>query len=530
MAEEQKNNQSSALEQGANAAHTIQAAVKTGKAIANASKGAAVAGPYGAATGALWGARKHVGKIILAIIALFLLPVLVIMMLPGLIFGGFGSASSSFDSDKPILNSETAIVSNANEITFTINSILGEGIADVEKRIKKDFKKAGCDCMEILNPYENNPTFNANLFISQYCAYKNDNFKGISLADMEQILRDNVDYLYSYTWIEEFRERPMTEEELEKAKAEAEEAAKKEHATEENTETESTSSATEGSDSEQGGDNSEHSVNETAETETTNDNESSTESDAESDSEILYPTTVTEKWRVYTLVYNGETYFADQIFALSDSQKALADNYAYNLSLFLGDGMLQNLSAWNGNIISSLGNVSFTDGATEVVCYNQLDERYAGVAYGTDVIGGYGCGPTAMAIVVSSLSGETVDPVEMAEWSYNNGYWCKNSGSYHALIPAAAKNWKLSVSGCSASEPQQLLDALAEGKLVVAIMGKGHFTSSGHFIVLRGVKDGQILVADPASYSRSEQTWDLSLILNEASKNAGAGGPFWIIG
>ena len=192
--------------------------------------------------------------------------------------------------------------------------------------------------------------------------------------------------------------------------------------------------------------------------------------------------------------------------------------------------MLQNLSAWNGNIISSLGNVSFTDGATEVVCYNQLDERYAGVAYGTDVIGGYGCGPTAMAIVVSSLSGETVDPVEMAEWSYNNGYWCKNSGSYHALIPAAAKNWKLSVSGCSASEPQQLLDALAEGKLVVAIMGKGHFTSSGHFIVLRGVKDGQILVADPASYSRSEQTWDLSLILNEASKNAGAGGPFWIIG
>ena len=114
MAEEQKNNQSSALEQGANAAHTIQAAVKTGKAIANASKGAAVAGPYGAATGALWGARKHVGKIILAIIALFLLPVLVIMMLPGLIFGGFGSASSSFDSDKPILNSETAIVSNHN--------------------------------------------------------------------------------------------------------------------------------------------------------------------------------------------------------------------------------------------------------------------------------------------------------------------------------------------------------------------------------------------------------------------------------
>ena len=71
---------------------------------------------------------------------------------------------------------------------------------------------------------------------------------------------------------------------------------------------------------------------------------------------------------------------------------------------------------------------------------------------------------------------------------------------------------------------------LAEAKLVVAIMSEGHFTSSGHFIVLRGVKDGKIMVADPASYTRSEQLWDLSIILNEASRRAGAGGPFWIIG
>ena len=76
------------------------------------------------------------------------------------------------------------------------------------------------------------------------------------------------------------------------------------------------------------------------------------------------------------------------------------------------------------------------------------------------------------------------------------------------------------------SEPQRILDALSSGKLVVAIMTKGHFTSSGHFIVLRGVQDGQILVADPASYKRSEKLWDLSIILNEASKRAGAGGPF----
>lgn len=54
-------------------------------------------------------------------------------------------------------------------------------------------------------------------------------------------------------------------------------------------------------------------------------------------------------------------------------------------------------------------------------------------------------------------------------------------------------------------------------------MTKGHFTKSGHFIVLRGVQDEKILVADPASYRRSQKVWELSIILNEASRRAGAG-------
>ena len=179
----------------------------------------------------------------------------------------------------------------------------------------------------------------------------------------------------------------------------------------------------------------------------------------------------------------------------------------------------------------SYDGVVFSDGETQVVYYNQLDERWKYELYGTDTIGGYACGPTAMSIVVSSLTSETVDPPHMAEWAYENGYWCSGSGSYHTLIPGAAKAWNLAVEGCTASEPQRIIDALANGKLVVALMTKGHFTSSGHFIVLRGcTADGEILVADPSSYQRSEKSWDMSIILNEASKSAGAGGPFWIIG
>lgn len=485
MAEEQKNNQPNALEIGASAAHAVRGAVKTGKAIANIAKGAS-AGPYGAVAAALWEGRKYIVKIIIAIVALLLLPIAFILMLPSLIFGGLTEAFSPADPDTPILNSETAIVANADEITFTINGILGEGMDDAKARIEEDFAETDGDQMEIINPYEDIPVYNANLFVSQYCASKDTDFESISISDMAALLRSNLECLYSFTRTEEIRERPATEEEIAQMQESEDIAA----------------ATTSGSDT------------------------STDETDAEIAEEIM----ITEKWMVYTLVYNGESYFADQIFALTEEQKALANNYAYNLNLFLGDGSIQYLTAWNGNSLPSLGNVTFTDGITEVVYYNQMDERYANKPYGTDAVGGYGCGPTAMAIVVSSLTEETIDPAQMATWSYENGYWCKNSGSYHALIPAAAKNWDLSVSGCTPSEPQRILDALSEGKLVVAIMGKGHFTSSGHFIVLRGVKDGKILVADPGSYSRSEQLWDLSIILNEARQYAGSGGPFWIIG
>jgi len=174
--------------------------------------------------------------------------------------------------------------------------------------------------------------------------------------------------------------------------------------------------------------------------------------------------------------------------------------------------------------------ITFKNGQTEVVYYSQLDSRWKNINYGrTGTIGRSGCGPTSLAIVVSTFTDTRINPVEMAEWSYQNAYYCEGAGSYHSLIPAGAKHWGLKVKGNA--KPQEIVDALSNGKLVIAIMGKGHFTKHGHYMVLRGVtEDGKILVADPASIKRSNREWDLSIILSEARKGADAGGPFWIIG
>jgi hypothetical protein len=175
--------------------------------------------------------------------------------------------------------------------------------------------------------------------------------------------------------------------------------------------------------------------------------------------------------------------------------------------------------------------VAFTDGATTVQYYSQLDARWKAEPYGKDgTIGGSGCGPTSLAIAVSSLTNTAVDPVQMSTWAYQHGYKCEGNGSYYSLIPEGAKHFGLTIDYAATNEPQKVVDALADGKLIIAIMSAGHFTKGGHFIVLRGVTaEGKILVADPASQKRSEQEWDLSIILNEARKDAGAGGPLWIL-
>lgn len=203
----------------------------------------------------------------------------------------------------------------------------------------------------------------------------------------------------------------------------------------------------------------------------------------------------------------------------------LHDNFSLDQNIDIND------ESFKKSYGANYSRVTFSDGSTKVIYFNQADVRWANKPYGkTGTIATSGCGPTSLAMAVSSLSGTIVDPIQMSNWAYENGYYCEGSGSYHSLIPEGARHFALKAEGCTANEPQRMVDALANGKLVVAIMSKGHFTRSGHFIVLRGVtKSGKILVADPASKDRSEQDWDLSIIINEASKQAGSGGPFWIL-
>lgn len=171
-----------------------------------------------------------------------------------------------------------------------------------------------------------------------------------------------------------------------------------------------------------------------------------------------------------------------------------------------------------------------TGGSHELVYYNQTDDAWAGEAYGSDTIGRYGCGPVAMAMVVSTLTQTDIDPVEMAQHCVDQGYWAKKHGSYWSIVPGVAEDFGLTCTSLPPNETDRIVHSLATGQLLVALVGPGHFTNGGHFIVLRGLTlDGSVLVADPASPDRSLILWDLDLILDELSPNRSSGGPLWAI-
>lgn len=176
---------------------------------------------------------------------------------------------------------------------------------------------------------------------------------------------------------------------------------------------------------------------------------------------------------------------------------------------------------YNGSVPTSLGELTY---------YNQHDTRWADYLWGgKDPLTSYGCGPTALAMLVTSFTEHSVTPPDTAAWAADNGYYSPGGGSHHNLIPEGLSAFGLKVESLPVHTPESIHSALNFGKILVLLMGPGHFTDKGHFIILTGTTpDGLVNVVDPQSLENSLIPWDASLILQEL-KNCGYGGPIWAV-
>ncbi|WP_283122731.1 C39 family peptidase [Anaerotignum lactatifermentans] len=164
-----------------------------------------------------------------------------------------------------------------------------------------------------------------------------------------------------------------------------------------------------------------------------------------------------------------------------------------------------------------------------LVYYNQTDERWAHELYGeVDYIEEAGCGPTVLSMAVSSLTDTQVSPKEMADWAAENGYCAPGSGSYHTLIADGLKHFELECA--TTNDGAEVQKALQAGYPVIALMGEGHFTGGGHFILLCNIDArNEVFVADPKSVENTEKLWPLDTILAEAKISPTTNGAYWII-
>ena len=165
----------------------------------------------------------------------------------------------------------------------------------------------------------------------------------------------------------------------------------------------------------------------------------------------------------------------------------------------------------------------------EVVYYNQGEEPWASMSYGKSTIQVSGCGPTALAIVISTLTGKSVTPKDTADYAVSTDAYVYGQGTSHSFPSDAARHWGLSVERVGRERMDYVAEKLKGGNLAVVICAENTISKNGHFIVLTGItEDGYFAIADPGSRQRSGNLYSPQTIQSYA-RNLAAGG-IWIIG
>ena len=169
------------------------------------------------------------------------------------------------------------------------------------------------------------------------------------------------------------------------------------------------------------------------------------------------------------------------------------------------------------------------------VSYLQTDPRWGSLDYSAPgektTIRASGCGPTAMAMVLATWADPKVNPATECAWALAHGFKAPHSGTYYGYFVPAGARYGLTVTrlnGTSlygnAKSPlhHHVKEALDRGCLAIACMGKGNWTSSGHYVLVWGISGRTVFINDPASTKPARTRGDYDLFKSQVKY-------YWII-
>ena len=156
------------------------------------------------------------------------------------------------------------------------------------------------------------------------------------------------------------------------------------------------------------------------------------------------------------------------------------------------------------------------------VSYLQTDSRWAKKDYSapgeSTNIAASGCGPTCAAMLIETLTGKTFTPADACAWALKRGYKALRQGTYYSyFVPqfaafgiACHRMNTVNLYGSKSSYfHTEAFKLLKQGYYLIACMGKGLWTSSGHYVVVWW-EDGKVRINDPASTKTARLNGDLS--------------------
>ena len=182
-------------------------------------------------------------------------------------------------------------------------------------------------------------------------------------------------------------------------------------------------------------------------------------------------------------------------------------------------------------LIHSLLETAASDTTFDLIHYSQNDPRWADMMFGSFTMAQGGCGPTALAMVASTLSGTEVLPSYVATWG--SRFYTEGVGVSHALFTGASthNHFGLNYQALNIYSDYAILEALRGGaKIITSVQSstgsnaregnRGIFNPSGlggHIVVIHGVTPyGNVFVTSPRyDFSENTEGWPLDVVRQE---------------
>ena len=205
----------------------------------------------------------------------------------------------------------------------------------------------------------------------------------------------------------------------------------------------------------------------------------------------------------------------DGIHYTADTYKKLHDNFLNqnNANNSTPDAKAADNCAPSENSTNGGPTEYAKDGA---IIYNQKDSRWANKPFGPKTISAAGCGPSAMAMIITALTHQSVTPDQVAAVGGADPGGDGSSWTLPTTIANSGK-WPIRVDKISRDK---IDNVLTSGGMVWMCGKGGPIFGDGHCIGIRGRNaNDKWLIFDSGITSNSNKEWDRSVIYDGLDKN-----------